>query len=499
MKTLIERADKLDLLRAMWVIDRARCDPEFQRPTDVDYPQEFFDARIPDAHAIYGWEVETLVTEALYWPERAGDRVANPKAWAYISTLVNTLRKIENFEYATNSAPNIQRELMRIAFRQFVWQSPNWQSAEFVRWWSIMAHPELSSIFQSNVGISFEKFVTIGVLWNQLFNKKWQTRRPTILGGSSLTGADLDSFLDSASCNLSSAQSEARATRSSSDSTAYRKGILRRTPIVGAALDGHAVYIRPIEKLLKSRISSGLYYDVISNQRASNLIGQQFEIYLIDLLAAKFSTFSVTGEFEYGPKKRRKKSPDVMLNDGNQIRALFECKVAKLPYAVQTSAKQTPEHIRVIQDIAKGVAQICAFEDDMRTGIAGDEFSLHPDFLPLVVTLDDWIFFGKELKDEIFSCARSIAQANGTSTDRIDNQRVILCTASDLETILTLYESDTALHGLNAALDDQHKGNIILSVFSDLGLSRMGTAANPLADRITAFFDRFLRGEFSSD
>ena len=208
MKALIERTDKLVLLEAMWIIDRAWCDPEFQRPTDVDYPQEFFDAEIPDAHAIFGWEVETLVTEILYWPERVGDRAGNPKSWAYISTLVNALRKIENFESAASSASNIQRELMRIAFRQFAWQSPNWQSAEFVRWWSIMAHPELSSIFLSRIGMPFEKFVTIGVLWNQLFNKKWQTRKPTIANALDLTNAEIERFIAAAACDLAAAQSE---------------------------------------------------------------------------------------------------------------------------------------------------------------------------------------------------------------------------------------------------------------------------------------------------
>jgi hypothetical protein len=489
IKTMIERSDKVDLLKSMWVIDRARNDRNFAPPPEFDLPTDFIGATFGDQCVIHPWEVETLLTEILYWPTKEGDRRGNPTAWSFISTLTNALRKLENFEYGA-SGVDVIREVHRILYRQIIWQQKQIGGAPFVRWWSIISEPALAKIFEDSTGIELRKFIIIGSMWNVIFNRSFLSPRMTPGQIQELSIYDIDAFIAATSISLAAAQAEAKVSRSSSDATAYRKGILRRSPILVIQRKDRRLFVRPIETLLKWRISSGLYYDVIATEGARNIIGTQFEIYMRDLLKAKFGDLNVRPEFPYGTKKRPKKSPDNLLVDGDEIKWIIECKTAKIPYGVQTSAVKTADHDRVADDLAKGVAQVCAFEEDVAAGIENVSLRLAPDMVPIVVTLDDWLFFGPIFRDEIFNRAANIARFNGRSTKRIEARQVVLCSAAELEIILSEYDVASVLN-LGRVLDPSKREHMTLSAFRELNVP-MDVPHYPLSDRLDEIFAPFL-------
>lgn len=489
VKTMIERSDKVDLFKSMWVIDRAQSDRNFVSPPEFDIPAEFIGATIGNQYAIHPWEVETLLTEILYWPIKEGDRRGNPAAWSFISTLANALRKLENFEYGAGGV-GVVREVQRILYRQIIWQQKQIGGAPFVRWWSIINEPTLARIFKENTGVELRKFILIGSMWNVIFNGNFLSQRMTPGQIQELSISDIDAFIAATSISLTAAQAEALASRSSSGATAYRKGILRKSPILAIRRGNVQIFVRPIETLLKWRISSGLYYDVIATEGAGNIIGTQFEIYIRDLLKAKFSGLNVLPEFPYGTKKRPKKSPDNLLVDGDVIKWIIECKTAKIPYGVQTSAVKTPDHDRVADDLAKGVAQVCAFEEDVVAGIENVSLRLAPNMVPIVVTLDDSLFFGSIFRDEIFNRAANIARSKGRSTKRIDARQVVLCSAAELEIILSEYDVASVLN-LGGVLDPSKRDYMTLSAFRELNIP-MDVPHYPLSDRLDEIFAPFL-------
>lgn len=313
LQNLLSRSNKPDMLVSMWVLDRAWSDPNFKPPPEYNFPRELFEGDITSKYCVYGWEIETLITELLRYQTRPGRRTTNSRSWEVFSRLINYLRAIEDAEFSIERDNPIEREMTRLAHRQMRWQSNNWQAAQYVRWWSIFFESKLAVAFQRITGISTQDFVRIGVVWNNSLNSKAWSAAPT--------HKDIEAFLALTSASIESLETESAKAASQSTSTAYRRGVLRQTPIVSVRNKSQMRYVRPIEALLQWRLSSGLYYDVIGDKqvRDANLIGENFEVYIRELWAAKFSTARVSGDLSYKLKGKSRRTPDVLVVSGTVL------------------------------------------------------------------------------------------------------------------------------------------------------------------------------------
>lgn len=490
IRKLIERTDKIELLVSMWVLDRAWHDPKFRLPSAYDYPQELIGASIDSPISVRPWEIETIITEILACPRKFGDRRGNPRSWAFMSKLFNALRHLEEGESKTNRE-TIFRELTRIALRQFRWQSKNWHAAEYVRWWSIFGNPTLREIFKYKNGIEIDKFIVVGFIWNLIFNNNSITKFPHVDNIVKLTNGDVEKFARVCVIEIDDAIKDSMSVKRESTSVAYRRSIFRKTPIISFNSNLGKRYIRPMELLLKWRLTSGLYYDVISDNRSANLIGLEFENYVRDLLSANFASKKFFEKITYGRKGLLRESPDILLGVGSIVEFVVECKATKLPLSVQTDIDESEQRDRVISEIAKGVLQICIFEEDVSSGMIKD-IVLSDEIFPIVLTLDDWILFGQDIKKDIFERAAEMAERVGLKSDRLEQRDVIVCTANELETVITLYEDEGVYEVLRKSLNKDFKDFAISGVMTSFKDGRRSEPQNPLMQRAVDMFDQFL-------
>lgn len=493
IRTIVERTDKSELLETVWLLDRAWSDTEFRCPRGFNFPDELFGTEWNEGITVFGWELESLTNEILCWPEKPGCRRGNIREWQLTRRLVNALRKLENYEYATNPKARIFREIDRIGYRQFRWQPKNWQGAKFVRWWSIIMHSNLADIFADKVGTSVQKFITLGCAWNLILNENPFSEMVGVTDLPAFTDEDVAAFLRNCSIPLDQAIVEARDAKRQSSSVAYVRGVLRQRPLIEVRRRGRSLFIRPMENLLNWRLSSGLYYDVIGTRDSARLIGEAFEKYVQDIFREKFPKFSIEGEFAYGSKKRPKKSPDVLVTQDRKIMILCECKSAKMSFNAQYQIGSEREKERVVEEIAKGVVQLCTFELDSSPSIRQDGLVLDPNFIPLVVTLDDFVFFGEEGRKQVFVKAREMAKQKGIESKRLDDEEVLLCTVGELEFVATCFDQSNMVSLMTKALDQKYNQTALSGVLVDCNLPKLEDPHHPLAFRLDDIFDFCLR------
>jgi hypothetical protein len=486
---LISRSEKVDLLSTMWVLDRAWSDPEYRPPYGYDFPRELFGGSFPHQLSVYPWEVETLVTEILRINPNPGRRLGQPRSWAYVSQVVNNLRVIEDAEYALGTPSFIECEMSRTAHRQFRWQSSNWQGAELTRWWSIFSEPNLAQAIERALGTSLKKFITIALRWNGAFNKQPIQSKLQNNGVSWITDQDIAATVAAISAPIEQLMASSIDNTLASSSTAYRRGVLRERPIISFKRNGEIHYHRPIEMLLKWRLSAGLYYDVISDKsvRDNNWIGFSFEKYIKDLWQAKFPHKMITGDLVYGPKARLRRTPDVLVTCDGLLTHIVECKVAKMQLVVQTSLENSEARTRVVNDIANGVKQVCEFALTVETNASELSLKKSASALLIVVTLDDWIFFGNDMRLEILALARSKLEVEGMGIAVVLVDDVILCTADDLELLFTVQDSNAVDDVMRRSLLPEHKGWPLNAVIASNKTGRLERPRNPLADRLPHF------------
>jgi hypothetical protein len=259
----------------------------------------------------------------------------------------------------------------------------------------------------------------------------------------------------------------------------FRRSALRQKPVV---IVGNQ-YIRPIEQLLTWRITSGLYYDVIGDSRSANEIGSQYEKYTRELFRAFVKNRKVDGDFRYGTRQRSQRAPDCIVHDNGAVQVIVECKAKKLPLVAQTAMIETRERAIAVGEIANGVAQVRLFRQALLNGVVPD-FHLAESATLIVVTLDDWVFVGADIKDDIFKQAREISLAKGLNAETIGDCDVVLCTAAELDRLTSRYSYDTLRLICDRNLEEKYKNYPLTGVANECFKEKRHQAEYPLQAKL---------------
>jgi hypothetical protein len=437
LRKLLSRLPKQDWLVAAWVIDRGRGHKGFRQPPGFNYPQQHVTAAIHEAGAIRGWEIETLTTECLAFALNLGPRVLNIRSWPAIAQLVTLLRDIGNAETGLTDPSAILRNMNRILSQQLPWQVHEHIIEDYVRWWFIFDSEKLQSIFLARMGVSVKKFCMIGLAWALVLKENPFVSCPTAESALGLTADDIKAFIKATCAPLARAVAEATAIVATGAEIDFRKSNLRQKPVV--MVGDNDYFICPIWQLFLWRITSGLYYDVVADVRAPHEIGARYEN---ELLSSVAIGLAVSGEINYGTAKRPKLSPDCIVHRAGAIEILVECKAKKLPQVAQHSMLDTRERTISIDELAKGVVQLCRFEKALHEAAVRDFRESSDGIVLVLVTLDDFIFTGSDISGAVFNRAREIALEVEERFERIEQERVTLCTATELEEICSKYAFD---------------------------------------------------------
>jgi len=430
-----------------------------------DFPAEGVGATLPSRYYIPPWTLETLVNELLATPkargfEGGGTRIVRHDRFEVLKMISEMVIALENKEDGLYlEGHDIFTEMGRIAQRQFPWQRGLATAPILYRSMLLFGTGAAASEFQRVAGLPVDAFAKVGAwLAGALQRRDWE-RRDTDLAEVGITPAQREAALVRLSIPLATARAKARKMRAGRRHTAYRPSILRDHPIIAFG-EGGARLRSPIPELITPRFTSGLYMDVIGGGGAVwTEIGERFERYCRDYLVEMMPTHDIEGEFDYGPKKARSRSPDVLVSQNNEIVMVGECKAKRMSFEARFADEPYDSAEGGYDELAKGVFQIWRFASHVRRGLVPGR-RLADGWLASVITVDPWLSMARNEERRVIERANAMADEIG-GIDAVDRRPVPVSPIEDIEYVLQHGDAETLLDAIRAVSGGEKQGWIL--------------------------------------
>jgi hypothetical protein len=454
-------------LQMIWGVDCLRGnEPEVGIKYLRAVPLEIMPAGYGDPRIAYPWELETLVNELLSKPKDPLYRFIDCGDWGTVDTLVNVLRGLENAEYGVRRRhDSIFKEMYRIGGRQFEWQHGFFNVAQLYRYLFIYGQGVSAEYFKKTHHISVSDLVAVGVaLMGSFVSEPWCERRSDLsLLGISEQAAGL--ALRRMCAPLSVVRGRARVERDLEIEIAYRPSVLRRFPCISFGSRGRRLRA-PLPQLIISRITSGLFYDLIDGGGAVRRdYGRRFEEYVLAYLATVISEDRLRSERRYRADGEPKDTPDVLIcaEGSERVEFAVECKARRMSFSARFADEPLEEP--GYQEIVRGVCQLWRFFAHSRRGLTGAQ--VNDDTIGVVLTLDSWLVMGSPLRETVMERANAMADGDAGITPE-DRKRVVFTWMLDMEDVLRTATPETLAATLRLAASQERMGWLLHGIHQDL-------------------------------
>lgn len=437
LERMLCRADDVSILRLVWATYMLQSGDGDKAREVMTFPASAEAARLGDPEYIYPWNLETIANELLATSKaerRPNERQLHLRGdtFATIRELTNAVRKLENAEDGISLEKNdVFVEMHRSIQRQFEWQRGFANLPRLYRSALLYGTGETARHFERVTNLTPADFMLTGFalyLGSQLAAIRDRASDMSQVG---VTPQMREAVLSRLSIDVDDAEARAARLRRMRRPTAYRGSVLRDFPIIAVPPRG---LLTPLPPLLIQRISSGLYLDVVNGGEVVwKEIGSRFEAYCLEYLRRMLDGYKVEGEVEYGTKKHRFRSPDVLASHDQQIELVVECKAKRMTFEARFSDDPVSDARVGYEEIAKGIFQIWRFLSHARRGMFSRP--VHTNCLGMVVTVDPWLSMAKNLEEEVTAIATKMAAVDPEITQE-DRKRVAITAIDDLEYVL---------------------------------------------------------------
>lgn len=479
LRKMFARSDDHSFLQMIWAVDAIQDDRADAAKPFLNFPPEAADSSIGGPFAIHRWELETLLTQLFLTPKqtiRPGKNlILDTSNFDTMRETVNRLRALENVESGVQLAREdytIFDEMHRIAQRQFNWQRGYFNLPQLYRYSYLYGQGQCGDYLRAQHGLAVTELNLVGFgLYIGYQQRPWQTQQNLNAPELGLTAEVVEKAMPFLALTAAETRTrtetvvrEAEEAHGSALPTAYLPSIFRQFPLVSTDED-HTNFIAPMPELLLVRVTSGLYYDIISGGQALlNEANDRFEQYCVDYIAAMAPRFEVKRSFRYGPKGAQVDTPDVLVSDGGKIVVVAECKATKLTYLAQFAEDPFDAQKRQYEQLARAVVQLWRFFSHVRRAIMNEEVAADAD--GMVFTLDTYLYMGRPLREKVFKLAHDLANKDKDILQE-DRRDIIFCPAQDLETLLSRGTEDTFLACLKAAQTEKYEGWQLRQIHQD--------------------------------
>lgn len=482
MRTGLSRVDPEAMAQLVWAAWGVQQDP----PNDiaqrlVEFPREAITADLTNGHAIYPWELETLINLLVQVERDPRLAAILCDRYAVIADFLNLLRNLENTEaggYINDD--NIFNELHRIGQRQFPFQRGFLNSADFYRFIFLYGQPICAAAFERIHGLSLGDFTKAGFALFAQFS-----RQPTLSALPDFSSIGVSPEVMRRAISLMSVDAKEGGvtfqdllTRldAHDQPTAYRPSLLRQRPILRFQ-DVETRLRAPLPSLIALRISAGLYYDLLPGGRPiRDEIARQFERYCAKFLAAEMPELQVEPEYRYRRTGRGDQvdSPDLLATEDGRLALVVECKATKLTFGAQFSGDPVLAARDKYEELAKGVFQLWRFFSHCRRGLT--RHTAEPDTFAILLTVDAWMTMSRQLQEHVLTLARAQAADDGGILEE-DQRPVIFAAIQDFERLLL----KTGLNGLKQTLAQASEERFLGWLLPDIGRDHLETDDNARA------------------
>lgn len=382
------------------------------------------------------WEFEILIREMiLNCPEQGRKNFQSVKD---IAKCINLIKRIENRIYGAHEGEDddVLYELVRIAHRQFPWQT-GINRAFAARYHWLYRQPGLRECISKIFGMNITELMQISLSLTGHFMNNMFINTPI---NNRINGVDpeiTDKFIDRLSIDVAGAKEHFQKFASYDINWAYTFNIFRDRPLLRCP-NGRVACIIP--DFLIRRVTSGVYYDLIKiRDVGSQYLGPAVQ----DLIGRtllhfnKEKKFKILREERYGPKKSSRDSIDWIISDEN-AHVFIECKAARIRFSGMSDLKDR-ENIRQEFDRIRDFAlqSYRTISDAFNGEYPHWKRNMNPCYLA-IVTLEDWQSFGLHIEREVMRPLSGDLEKLGIDPKLPELVPMTFCAIADFEAALEI-------------------------------------------------------------
>jgi hypothetical protein len=427
-----------DSFYAVWAYSQYLQRDDFQFPNDIEVAQQFLAATPPQA-LVAEWTLEQIAREVVQYGSELSHGGRTLREWATLAQIANALRDLEGEIYKRLVGPKkLHLEMMRISHRQFIWQqgSLNWHW--IIRYYKLYNTPTIDIVSQQATGLTIDHIYLIGMTFIGIFFGQPFVTRPIKVELPGVAQEHIERFLRFTSLDLVGLGAKLRAEHALDEGFSYRYSSLREFPLIRFSNVGLNQIACPIPTLLFWRITMGLYYVLKDESGFSTAFGRSFQDYIGQVLEHRLGHqgMQLIGEAEYHIGKDRKDTVDWIVQ-GDDAALFVECKTKRLTWGSKADLADLSALDRDIRQLAGAVIQVYRTIKDYRENHYPQlRFSRGRQIYPVIVTLEDWFFFGRELPVRLDAVVNEIMARSDLPNDWLKEMPYSIMSAHEFETAM---------------------------------------------------------------
>lgn len=342
------------------------------------------------------WELASLCVELIINAD-GYDKNKSFLNWYYLRSSVNRLKDLENgIDSIYTTTDNVLVEVSnRIPHRQFKWQKVPNQDL-LARYWEMYNYSDLKKIIEHKIGLELGDIFKIGLVFLGVYMNKFALFYPPSIGIDGIDVNKLNKFLGYFSLDLNSLRQNLINERTFDDKFVYNYNSLIKYPIIRMEYMERDALVCPVPRYLYERFTSGIYYEIFNEKGFSEAFGYSFQKYAGDILVNYFKSSRVYPDEPYG-KKNGKRTVDWIVED-NAALLFLECKTKRLSIGAKSELLKDEKLKEQMSIMAENIAKVYTTLSDFLKNKYPSIKNKRKDIYPVIVTLDDWYFFGEKLK-----------------------------------------------------------------------------------------------------
>lgn len=357
-----------------------------------------------DIIGIFPWDMEILAREIVLSSENnLNDYRYDLRQWRDFANLMHKLRFLENkISKVGIDSKNVLLEMFRIGHRQFPHQQDIISKDSIVRYGRLFTRPEVAPIVLDRTNLTYEKIITIGIVFWGLFKSFSAIEHPMQgFKNTNISKDDVENFLILFSKSFQEIK-ELIADEHLIDNTfMYQYSSLNAYPLVRFERSHKITYICSSVNRYSSQITRGVYYMLFSDIRFDNAFGNAFEDYVGNLLketANGGDSYAVySQEIDNADRKRR---CDWIIDQKDSF-VMVECKTKRMAIDGYTILDDEAALIKQLGILADAVVQ--TYQGYLIYKGEGYKPPIYP-FAKIkkgslcIVTLEKWYLYGEPLE-----------------------------------------------------------------------------------------------------
>lgn len=403
-----------------------------------------FEAENPMEKGVYQWSLETLTREVLINAQRMGYSERLHQTFRTPALLMRALNQIVKIEdsIATEflSADNIFKEFSRIAYRQFSWQRDRTDSEWLIRYYKIFSHEEVAKLLSEKVGLTIDDlfFFTLFFIGQFLNNAA-----SSINLGNNDFSEKLNTYTSYFSKDLDIVREALIQEHTIDEQYLYGGAALKQFPLITMTYQNiNRCIVCPIPTLFFWRVTSGLYYDIVSHKNFNRPFGKALEKYVGDALNKIFtdSAFKVIEESKYIVKRSEEDTVDWMLID-SKAAMFIECKSKRMTFISKTHL-DSDNILKDLNVLANYIVKLYKTIEDYKEGHYNTlPFSTERAIYPIFLTLESWYIFHEEYRNKLKELIVAGLEKAKIETKVLEQHPYTLCCLSEFEDMIQIVRS----------------------------------------------------------